>query len=156
MEELIMKKLLILLALSAVMATGSAVPKAYYVSFNGKVECNHISLRANRAKVTLPSGQKIFIPLSEIDSYSLNGRVFDKQMLYTDNKPIKRVYMEKISDRDGFSLYKYSTWLDKSDTMADLYFVYKGNQYNSSVTNKNYKYVLPYFGVKSGKVFVKN
>jgi hypothetical protein len=150
-----MKKLLILLALSAVMASGSAVPKAYYVSFNGKVECNHISLMANRAKVTLPSGQKFFIPLSEIDSYSLNGRVFDKQMLYSDNKPIKRVYMERISERDGFSLYKYSTWLDKG-VLGDLYFVYKGNQYNSSVTIKNYRHVLPYFGVTSGKVFVKN
>lgn len=155
MEERIMKKLLFLLALSAIMATVSAIPKAFYVSLNGKVECNHISLRANKAKVILPSGEKVFVPLSEIDSYSLNGRVFDKQMLYADNKPIKRVYMEKISERDGFSLYKYSTWLDKDDK-ADLYFVYKGSQYNSSVTTKNYKYVLPYFGVKSGKVFVKN
>lgn len=77
-------------------------------------------------------------------------------MLYSGNKPVKRVYMEKISERDGFSLYKYSTWQDNSDDKANLYFVYKGNQYNNSVTAENYKYVLPYFGIKSGKIFVKS
>lgn len=61
-----MKKLFFLLALSAIMATGFAVPEAYYISIDGKVVCNHISLRVNKAKVTLPSGKKVLIPLSEI------------------------------------------------------------------------------------------
>lgn len=76
-----MKKALFLILILLYCIISSAVQYAddsWVISKNGKMDCKHIRIGPSKAKIILQDGKKITIPLVQINSYSLNGKVFRK------------------------------------------------------------------------------
>jgi len=121
------------------------------------VVCKKIKLGVSNAKVTLENGEKVKIALSELNSYVINGRMFDKMMVYKNNRATGiMTFMEKMSERDGYILYKYSTYMLAGDEQGSYYYVYKDGKFHSALTEKNCHYVLRYFGLKIDKIYVES
>jgi hypothetical protein len=100
----------------------------------------------------LHDGKKMVLPLDQINSYSLDGKVFNKLNLYKDGKPTNRmVFMELLKTRDGSSLYKY--YRTNIESPYDCYYIYRGDQFcfalDESMEPKKIKNLFRYFGIQA-------
>jgi len=157
MEDLVMKKALLFLLTIGFCLAGIANPPAdaWVISKEGKLSCKQIHVGTFKARVQLQDGSKIVLPIDQINSYSLDGTVFNKLNLYVDGKPTGRtVFMELLKTCNGASLYKYYRY--DADTPQYCYYIYKGNQFfralDDSMDSKKIKELFRYFGFKA--VFV--
>jgi hypothetical protein len=154
MEDLIMKKALLFLLTIGFCFAGIANPPAdsWVVSKEGKLNCKQIRVGSFKARILLQDGNKIVLPIDQINSYSLDGTVYNKLTLYIDGKPTSRmVFMELMKTCNGASLYKYYRY--DAETPQYCYYIYKGNQFfhalDDSMDSKRIADIFRYFGFKA-------
>lgn len=152
MEDEAMKRLLILLpAIGYCLAIAAFEPVDTWVNSGAnKTDCKRISVGTSKARIVLQNGDKVVVPLDQIDSYSADGKVFNKVELYRNGKPAnKLVFMELLKTRDGYELYRYN--ICDLDITDDQYFVYKGDEFALALDEKMNKVrierIFKYFGL---------
>jgi hypothetical protein len=154
MEDLVMKNALLILMTLGYCFAGIANPPvdAWVVSNAGKMNCKQVNVGAFKARILLQDGTKIAIPLAQINSYSIDGKVYDKLDLYIGGKTTSRtVFMELMKTRGGVSLYKYYRF--DAETPHYCFYVYKGNQFcyelDDSMDSKKLGNLFRYFGFRA-------
>jgi hypothetical protein len=104
---------------------------SWILSQEGKYFCTKISIHAYKVRFVAPNGEKMSIPVDRVNSFSLNGRQFDKLPLYKNGKSTnKLVFMELICRSKDCSLYRYGHCKIKcipDKESIHNYFIYKGD-----------------------------
>ena len=149
-----MKKLIVFVSVAMFYIAGFAASpnSSWIVSDEGRISCEKISIGANNARIVSENGEKTTIPLEKLSSYSLNGMVFDKMMLYSDGKPTGQTsFMQLIKSRNGFSLYKDIEFDPESiDPLQESYcfYVYADDKLHLALDEKLLPSVFHFFNVK--------
>jgi hypothetical protein len=149
-----MKKLLIVLsAVTLSIAAFSSKPAAgFIVTKDGKFDCRQISFGIQNARIVLMNGKKSTIPVENINSYTVDGKQYDKLELNKKGKvATSEVFMELVKTRDDLSLYRLSHIdydLYPSFQKVDNYYVYQNGKLYMELSNKSLPSVLQYFDVK--------
>ncbi len=94
-----MKKLFILLLAAGYCLAGIAAEPAgsWIMSKSGKMNMKSISFGISNARIVLESGKVLKLPIEQISSYSVEGKIFDKMPLYKFGKPTgETAFMELI------------------------------------------------------------
>jgi hypothetical protein len=153
-----MKKIIFTMMLVLVSLAGTAKELDYYVIASGeKLYCSKIRLGAVTTKAVLENGEKVTLRTAEINSYRLNGKIFDKLPVYENNKLTdQKVFMQFVTTRAGLKLYKYTKFEEGIEKTTgsifkagpvDYYVVFKGDQFYVAITEKNYANLFNFFGV---------
>lgn len=130
----------------------------YYVTKTGEtMDFKKIKIQKEHAHVTLMTGEKAVIDLSQIRAYTLNGKYFEKMPVYRNNENTgKEIFMQFVATRAGLKLYKYpahvfdtpgSLGFNVNGFLTDVFVVYKGDRLWVPVTEKNYPTLFEFFGV---------
>jgi hypothetical protein len=109
MEDLTMKKTLVLISVILFCLAGSAKDPfaSWILTGEGKMDCKKINIGNNNARIVLVNGVKKTVPIELISSYTLNGKVFTRLPLYKNGKPTgQMVFMELIKTVGELSLYE--------------------------------------------------
>jgi hypothetical protein len=152
MEDIEMKKVFLLLLTVVICFAGTAKLPAdsWIISEKGKMNCKQVQVGSLNARILLQDGKKIVVPLAQINSYSLNGKVYNKLTLNNNGKSSNRkVFMELVKTRKGYSLYKY--YRCDIESPHDCYYIYKGEQFcyalDESMEPKRLKNLFRYYGI---------
>jgi hypothetical protein len=154
-----MKKLIVLSVLVLFAWMAKAAGELDFVTISGVTyfsEDVHIGLL--NARVTTENGQTIKVPLSKVDAYRIDGKLFERlPLICADGKYKGTALMELITQHNGLRLYKYNpgneepstncTFLDQSKEKC-VYFVFKDGKLYLHVDQKNASTVFPYFRVE--------
>jgi hypothetical protein len=145
-----MKKLAIILSGTlfclSVMAAKSS--DAWVVSGNDRINCEKVNIGLRNAHITLNNGEKMLLPLGDIQSFAKDGKVFDKKMVYRNNKPTGHSqFMQLLKVRNGLNLYRYIGVASDGDT-REIYSVYKGDNLYLTLDEKSMPNVFKFFDVK--------
>ena len=146
-----MKKLLVLLVAAVYCLAGiAAEPSSSWILSNaGKMNMKKINLGVFKAKIVLENGKKLTIPIDQLNTYSVNGKVFNKLPLYKNGKATgHNKFMELLKINGELSLYKTTIFNDDLGTAVDVYNVYKGEDLYLALDNKSMPSVLNFFSVK--------
>ncbi len=150
MEDLIMKKLIVLFSVVLFCLSGISrdLGASWIVTGEGKIDCKKITLGYSKARVVLENGDKKAISLSAISSYSLNGKVFTRLPLYENGKPTgQSAFMELIKDCYGFSLYKYEYSNTNLNGKISSFFLYDGNRLHLALDEKSMSNIFDHFKI---------
>ncbi len=106
-------------------------PAGSWVALNdNKYPCHEISIRIKKARIVLPYGETMVVPLNKVKAFSINGSEFDKLPLYKNGKITDRqVFMELICESKGCRLYRYGYCKSKCIKARKIvynYYIYKG------------------------------
>ncbi len=164
-----MKKLIVLLALVSFgfitkaanelnVASNKAGKDISYVIVSGK---SYFSEEAkvifNRIRMHMEDGVVLTIPLRKVDSYSVDRKIFHR-LPVVDKSGNERgsALFEVVAHRNGLTLYRYSStdnrlgcWFEDHRGKTGMYFVYRGDKYHVSVDERNFRTLLPFFGVQT-------
>jgi hypothetical protein len=114
----------------SVRSIASEPQNSWIASQDGKYLCSKISINARRAHIVLENGEKMAFPVDVIDSFSLNGREFDKLPLYKNGKITDhQVFMELICRSKQCRLYRYGHCKINCSQIREgvyNYYIYKG------------------------------
>ena len=150
MEDLIMKKLIVLISVILFCLSGIAkdLGSSWVVTNEGKMDCKKIRIGYYNARVVLENGQKKIIPIVLIKSYTLNGTVFTKLPLYQNGKPTgQMVFMELIKACYDFNLYKYEYTNTNLWGKVTCYFLYNGDKLHLALDEKSLPNICDHFGL---------
>lgn len=111
----------------------------------------------DRIRMHTEEGVVLTIPLNKVDAYSIEGKVFHRlPLVCRRGKERGNALLELVAHRNGLRLYRYySTYcrlgclFEHNTGMTGMYFVYKDNQYHVSVDERNFRTLLPFFGVQT-------
>ena len=156
-----MKKILFIGIIGLIISVttfAATIVSNYYISTTGQMtNCKRITFKANEIKVVLENGQKLLIPMAQIKTIKANGKIYNKLPVYKNNKPMnKEVFMELITTKETFKLYKYNVDIDwdkrangfnVADNQMENYVVYKDNQFQSEINDANYRAMFNFFGI---------
>jgi hypothetical protein len=143
-----MKKLMLFAILAVVgFATFAGVPKfSYVLTSKGIVYAAKLNMGMYNTRIVTSDGERRSI--NNDDGYCKNGNVYMKMPEMQDNKPTgKTVWMELLAVRNGFSIYKYDSFLPSGQAVTDFY-VFEGERYVLQLDEKNTANVLSFFGLK--------
>ena len=164
-----MKKLIVLLTLVSFgfitkasnepdVASNIAGKDISYVIVSGKSYFSEeAKVMFNRIRMHKEDGVILKIPLRNVDSYRIDGRIFHRLPL-VDRSGNERgsALLELVAERNDLRLYRYSSvdkrltcWFEDNRGRTGMYFVYKGGEYHVSVDERNFRTLLPFFGVKT-------
>jgi hypothetical protein len=84
-----MKKLMVLLVTAGYCLASMAKEPigSWILSNSGKMDVKKINMGAFKARIVLENGKKLTIPVDQLDTYSVNGKIFNKMPLYKFGKP---------------------------------------------------------------------
>ncbi len=130
-----------------------------YVTVNGKTYfCQTVKSGLLNMNLTMSDGSIIKVPLKKVDSYSCNGRLFERLPVRCKWAPANcTALMEYVTSRSGLRLYKYCKVQEhgelydcsyKNAHMEFEYFVFKNGKFYLHVTQDNAASVLPFFGIQ--------
>lgn len=109
-----MKKIVLLLFIAAgywLVTVADESATSWVESEQGKIIAKKISIDDSKAKITLENGDKMVMMLDQINTYSLDGKIYKKLPLYLDGEHTgKFVFMELVKTKDQYNLYRYSYW----------------------------------------------
>jgi hypothetical protein len=149
-----MNKLFVLLLTVVYCLVGIAAEPAgsWILSNTGKMNMKKISFGISKARIILENGNKLTIPIDQICSYSINGKVFNKLPLYKDGKLTNRmVFMELIKTSGELSLYKYGMTNDFVSPNLQVinynYFLYNGDKFQQELDQKSLPDICKSFGI---------
>lgn len=140
----------LILTVAYCMGGTAAIPTdSWVVSNAGKMNCKNVRVNNSKVRIRMHDGQKVSLPLDQINSYSINGKVFNKLTLYLNGKSTNReVFMQLLRTRNGYSLYKY--YRCDVQVPCDFYFVYKGGKFcyalDDSMHPNRVRNLFKYFG----------
>ena len=149
-----MKKLLILLLAAGYCLAGIAAEPAstWIMSNSGKMNMKSISFGISNARIVLESGKVLKLPIDQISSYSVEGKIFDKMPLYKFGKPTgEMAFMELIGIQGELKLYRYQVFnFDsvKPHDSDDNYAIYNEDKLHLALTDKTLPNVCQYFGLQ--------
>ena len=111
----------------------------------------------NRIRMYMEDGVILTVPLRKVDAYSVDGKIFHRLPLVDKNgKERGTALLELVAERGDLRLYRHSSmdnslgrWFEDTRGNAGMYFVYKEGEYHVSVDERNFRTVLPFFGVKT-------
>jgi hypothetical protein len=155
-----MKKLatLVILALLVLIVkagneTSSYVSAGGETYFGQKVKTGLFAM-----SLTMNDGTVLRIPLKKVDSYSGNGRLFERMPVRCNGVETNcTAMMEYITSRNGFRLYKHCECGEQGDLWDNTYkkahmqfefYVYKDGKFYLPVNQENATSVLPFFGIE--------
>lgn len=156
-----MKKLFVILILvmSALMlkAGGEATN---YVTVNGKTYfCQTMKTGLLNMNLKLSDGTTMKVPFKNVDSYSLNGKLYERLPVMCKGAPANcTALMEYVTSRNGFRLYKFCKTQGHGEIcdgnyekahLEYVFFVFKDGKFYLPVTNDNMESILPFFGIKT-------
>lgn len=118
----------------------------YLITKEGKVYVTELHFGLINIKGTMPDGQQVKVRYKDVVSYNHNGQIFDLKPLYVGNKDSgERVFMELISRKNGYTLYKYEEPVGGGKGQA-RYFVFRDNDvYWLEVNRKSQKNICKFF-----------
>jgi len=149
-----MKKLFVLFLVAGYCLTGRAgePTKSSVVTDAGKMDAKRVDVGTTKARIVLTNGEIKSIPIEQLSSYSIDGKVFNKVPLYRNGKSTGRtVFMELVKTRDGFNLYKYEYWdIESAKPYEKIKTAYLFNRDNfqMQVDEKTLADVCNFFGLK--------
>jgi hypothetical protein len=148
-----MKKVVILFAVTFMCITGFArnTGSNWLETASGKVDCKEINLGLTKATVVLEDGKTVDYNFDAINSFSKDGKVYTKLMLYEDNKPTNQlVFMELIKTWNDLSFYRLKVQnLGQAGpgSTTDRYYLYKGMNFYVQLDDRSLKNTCKEFGV---------
>ncbi len=149
-----MKKLIVLVAATLFcIACLASVPSNSISNYGEeRVNCKRIRVGVHKAHVTLINGEKKIIPLDDLESYVVNGRIYEKKELYRYGRfTSETAFMQLLKKRGGFSFYKNEE-LDPekvgTDKSMDVFYVYNGDELYLRVDRKTLPNACNFFGMK--------
>ncbi len=145
-----MKKSLIFSAVLFICLSGFAmtIGSNWLETNNGKVDCKQIDLGLTKATVTLEDGKTVDYSFDEISSFSKDGKLYTKLMLYEDNKPTNQmVFMELKKTWNDLSLYKLTFKSMDPSGVTDRYYLYKGTAFYLQLDERGLKNTCKQFGI---------
>jgi hypothetical protein len=159
-EDQAMKKLaLFLILFMPVMMLKAGGEATSYVTANGKTYfCQTVRSGLFHMNLKMTDGTIMKVPLNKVDSYSCNGRLFDKLPVKCKWAPANcTALMEYVTQRNGLRLYKYCKVQEHGEIYDCTYqsahkqveyFVFKDGKFYLHVTQENAESILPFFGIK--------
>ncbi len=118
---------------------------------NGKIDCKEINLGMTKATVVMDDGSKVDINYDDINSFSRNGKVYNKLRLYEDNKPTNQMaFMELIKTWNDLSLYRLKvqnleSGLSRNESQK--YYLYNGTNYHMQLDDRSLRTTCKEFGL---------
>ena len=101
---------------------------SWIVSAEGRIPVKKLTIRENDARFVSQDGQKKTVALDQIDSYSVDGKVFKKLPLFIDGmKTQQKVFMELVRNQGELDLYRYSDWSYCPYSKINNYLLYHGD-----------------------------
>lgn len=146
-----MKKLAILISGTLFCIAGIAAESSdsWVIAGKDRISCDKVNIGIAKARITLDNGEKMKLPLNQIESYSTNGMVFNKKMVFRGGKPTgHEEFMELMKVRGDLSLYKTTTFSAEMGKAVDVYNVYKGDDLYLALDSKSIPSVFNFFKVK--------
>jgi len=153
-----MKKLLVLIPLVLFCCVGIArdLGSSWIVTNQGKIDCKKVRLGYNKAQVLFDDGRKEAVRFNNINSLSINGKVFVKLLLYQNNKPTNQMaFMELIKTWNDLSLYRLGfRYIGAADPMEITYsyYLYKGQKYFLQFDERTLQNTCIHFGLNSAEL----
>jgi hypothetical protein len=150
----LMKKLVVLLwiVFFCLYSIAQEPCSSWIASQEGKCFCTKISVHAHKTRFVLQNGEKMSIPVDMINSYSLNGREFDKLPLYKNGKITNHlVFMELVERSNGMNLYRYGHCRNgcfRNKKTVHNYYMYNGNRLHQATNNIELPVALKNYDVK--------
>jgi hypothetical protein len=149
-----MKKLFVLLVAAGYCLAGiAAEPTSSWISTtSGKMNIKSISFGISNARAVLENGKVMKLPIEQLNSYSVEGKLFNKMPLYKYGKPTgDMAFMELIGKKGELSLYRYESFNFESvkphDTVTN-FAIYDGDKLHLALTDKTLENVCKYFGLQ--------
>jgi hypothetical protein len=148
-----MKKLLVLI--SVILISFSGYSRDLGVSWlevsHSRLDCQKIRFGYNHARIVLANGEKKTVPIDLINSYAVNGKVFNKLPVYKEGKQTGQMkFMELIKTVGELSLYKLEE-PDNGSTLMDAkiysYFLYNGDKLHLALDEKTLPNICLHFGL---------
>jgi hypothetical protein len=146
-----MKKLAILISGTLFCLAGMAAESSdsWVVAGKNRITCDKVNVGIAKARIKLDNGEKMTLPLNQIESYSSEGMIFNKKMVYSNGKPTgRKEFMELIKVNGDLSLYRTTEFNEDLGTATDVYNVYKGEDLYLKLDSKSMPSVLNFFKVK--------
>lgn len=149
-----MKKLLVLTSIMAFCVAGMAASPstAMYGAKGERVNCKKISIGTQKARITMPDGQKKVMDIDQLDSYTVDGQIFEKKELYVNGQATgKTAFMQLMGVRGKLKLYKHAALdpeLASADKKRNNFYIYMGEEVYMGVDRKALPNVLNFFGLK--------
>jgi hypothetical protein len=95
----------------------------------GKLFIKKITIGETSARLWMKDGNRIAVPLEQINSYSAEGRLFKKFPLYINGKLTNKiVFMELIKTQNNLVVYKFSDWSYNPNAKIVCYLIFNGDQ----------------------------
>jgi hypothetical protein len=149
-----MKKLAVLILAAMFCITGmvAAAPGNWVVTGKDRIGCEKISLGISKARIVLENGEKLVVPISELESYSSDGMVFVKKVI-PDNGLSNgtAVFMQLMKVKGGLTLYRnveFDPELTGRLKSYDHFYVYKGEELHLVLDEKTMPDAFNFFGLK--------
>ena len=149
-----MKKLFVLLLAAGYCLAGiAAEPTSSWIkTTSGKINMKSISFGVSNARIVQENGKVMKLPIAELNSYSVNGKLFDKMPLYKFGRPTgEMAFMEFLGKRGELNFYRYESFNFESikphDTVTN-YALYNGDKLHLAVTDETLENVCKYFGLQ--------
>jgi hypothetical protein len=146
-----MKKLAILISGTLFCLAGMAAESSdsWVIAGKDRISCDKVNVGIAKARITLDNGEKMTLPVNQIDSYASDGMVFDRKIVYKNGKPTShKQFMELMKVSNGLSLYRTTVFDIDLGTAVDQYNVYKGEELYLALTNRTIPNVFNFFNVK--------
>jgi hypothetical protein len=156
-----MKKLSVLLILvMSVLMLKAGSESVSYVTFDGKTYFGEkVKPGILNMNLTLSDGTILKVPFKKVDSYSSNGRVFERLPVMCKDAPANcTALMELITTRNGYRLYKHCECRESGDLLTNTfekahmqseYYVFKDGKFYLPVNKENAESILGFFGIKA-------
>jgi|WetSurSiteA1Bulk_404760.scaffolds.fasta_scaffold01757_1 hypothetical protein len=149
-----MKKLVVLISAAMISFAGLAAvpPTAWVVTGKDRINCEKIHFGISNARITLQNGEKLVVSLKELESYCLNGFIFDKKVLHKNgSQTAEEAFMQLLKKRGNLSLYRNVEFDPESNdplVSYDVFYIYQGEDMYLKLDEKTMPNVLKYFGLK--------
>jgi len=146
-----MKKLAILISGTLFCLAGMAAESSdsWVIAGKDRISCDKVNVGIAKARITLDNGEKMTLPINQIESYSSDGMVFDKKMVYKNGKATGHTeFMQLLKIKGDLSLYKTTTFNADLGAAVDVYNVYRGEDLYLALDNKSIPSVFNFFRVK--------
>lgn len=149
-----MKKLIVLVTATLFCIAGMAALPSNSGNHSGdeRVNCKKISIGVKKARIILNNGDKKIIPVDQLESYVLNGRIFEKKVLYKNGKSTgETAFMQLLKKRGNFSFYKnleFDPEIAREDKRHNAFYIYVGEELYLALDKRALPNACNFFGVK--------
>ena len=126
-----------------------------------KLNCDLLRVGQSNTRLYKNGRKLLKIPTRLIDSYSQDGKLFEKMPILCKNQDTAGwAFMQLITSKNGYQLYRFCSNCIHYDPAEDViapplpvyrYYIYRNGKFVSMVDEKNAKEQLAGFGVKQIK-----